>query len=186
MDGTLNGWGPVRQVAYVTRDMQRSLSHYVEALGVGPWFSTEQAVIDRCRYRGAPCAMNLTAALAYWGSIQVELLQQNNDAPSVFLDWGAGSQAREIHHHVAYWVDDYTEAIKSAERRGFSVVQDGLSAWGPFAYLLHPDAPHGFIEFTASTPERRAFQAAIAAAAADWRGERPYRSFANAVDGESA
>jgi hypothetical protein len=36
-------FGPIRQIAFVTRHMERSMEFYTRDLGIGPWFSTNRA-----------------------------------------------------------------------------------------------------------------------------------------------
>jgi hypothetical protein len=174
-------FGPIRQIAFVTRDMGRSMDFYTRNLGIGPWFSTRRAVFKQCRYRGEACQMQLAAALAAWGPIQIELVQQLDDSPSIFNDWMRRPFEREIQQHVAYWTTDYDGALSLAHARGFVVEQDGETPWGRFAYLLHPDNPDQVIEFTDATSQRQTFNAAIAAAALNWDGSDPIRPFSAAT-----
>ena len=174
-------FGPVRQIAFVTRDMRASMDFYSREMGVGPWFTTDRAIVSDLRYRGAPCTAHYSAALASWGPIQIEFIQQHDDSPSVFRDWMRRPFARELQQHVCHWADDYDGTIARARARGFVVEQEGVTPWGPFAYLLHPDNPDQLLELLATTPRRLAFNGAIAAAAVDWDGQAPIRTFADAL-----
>lgn len=173
--------GPVRQIAFVTRDIRASMEFYTRELGVGPWFTTEVTEAPGLRYHGAPCTAHFSAALAAWGAIQIEFIQQHDDSPSVFRDWMRRPFARELQQHVCHWAEDYDGTIARAQARGFVVEQDGVTPWGPFAYLLHPDNPDQLFELLAITPRRLAFNRAIAAAAVDWDGRVPIRPFADAL-----
>src|SRR5215211_6559020 len=37
-------FGPLRQVGFVVRDVERAMRHWVEVCGVGPWFHAADAV----------------------------------------------------------------------------------------------------------------------------------------------
>ena len=47
-------FGPMRQVGIVVRDIEKSMRHWVEVCGVGPWFYAEQLPLDEVRYKGRP------------------------------------------------------------------------------------------------------------------------------------
>ena len=47
-------FGPMRQVGIVVRDIEKSMRHWVEVCGVGPWFYAEQLPLDEFRYKGRP------------------------------------------------------------------------------------------------------------------------------------
>lgn len=173
-------FGQIRQIAFVTRDLARSIDFYHRQLGIGPWFTTDRAALPECRYRGEPCSMHLAVGLANWGPLQIELMQQMDDSPSIFRDWMSRPFTRELQQHVAHWPEDYEGALSRALAAGFNVEQDGVTPWGPFSYLIHPDNPDQVIEFTEATPERVSFNAAIAAAAENWDGSDPVRPFSAA------
>ena len=93
--------GRIRQVAFVTRDIQASMAYYARRLGVGPWFFAESAPMLESYYRGAPCPMRMAAALAVSGDMQFEFVQPLCETPSMYLDWAGRSYAREMQQHVA-------------------------------------------------------------------------------------
>ena len=78
--------GPVRQVGYVVKDVEKAMQEWVR-LGVGPWFYTEKVPVEDFQYMGKPYDLNMSVALTHSGYIQVELIQQRNDAPSLYRDF---------------------------------------------------------------------------------------------------
>ena len=73
-------------------------------------------------YRGEPSSPITSVALANSGPVQVELIQQRNDAPTMYRDFvqakGSGLQ------HVAYWTQNFdADMERLAARRASS------SAW---------------------------------------------------------
>ena len=43
----IQGLGPVRQLGYVVRDVERAMAHWAGVLGIGPWFYIEAVpVVD--------------------------------------------------------------------------------------------------------------------------------------------
>ncbi len=94
-------FGEIRQNGYVVRDIDSALKHWIEVLGVGPFFYLERAPIENFRYYGERSEMVASIALANSGPLQIELIQQRNDAPSMYRDFLAGGH--EGLQHVEYW-----------------------------------------------------------------------------------
>jgi hypothetical protein len=91
-------FGPIAQLGYVVRDAHASMEQWIRN-GVGPWFHFERVKLDWFRHRGIASPLEMSVALANSGDVQIELIQQRNDAPSMykeFLDAG-----REGLQHVA-------------------------------------------------------------------------------------
>ena len=80
-------FGDIRQNGYVVRDIERAMRHWTETLGVGPFFYIEKVPVRNFRYRGAPSDLDMSVALANTGALQIELIQQRNDAPSMYRDF---------------------------------------------------------------------------------------------------
>lgn len=176
----MSPYGPPRQIAFLCRDLAASMAFYSSHFGVGPWFVMDRVTLTDCTYRGAPCEISLSAALAAWGPLQIELLQQHDDKPSIYRDWYQRAFTREVQHHVAYWVEDLEGAIARARNDGFQVEQEGWVPRGGFVYLTHPDNPDQVLELTERTAARDAFNTAIADAATGWAGDAPRRRFEDA------
>ena len=116
-------FGPIRQNGYVVRDIQAAMAHWIEVLHVGPWFYFERVQTDYFRHRGTESGVEMSIALANAGDLQIELIQQRNDAPSMykeFLDAG-----REGLQHVAFWSTDYQAATRSVTKAGSVANADG-------------------------------------------------------------
>jgi len=172
-------FGPLTQVAYVTRDFRASLEFQIRQLGVGPWFVMERAVHTH-NYRGVPVQFTMSVGLANAGDLQIEIMEQHDDAPTVYRDALRRDFVRDYQHHLCMWPEDYDAKMAAASAMGYRLEQDGGNHRGRFAYLSHPAHPEHMIEFTEATPDRRAFNAAIAAAARTWDGRDPVRTFADA------
>jgi hypothetical protein len=119
------------------------------------------------RFRGHPSRPVLSIAFSNTGSLQIELIQQLNDAPSAyreFLDAG-----REGFHHLAWWAEDFGGAMERARAAGWSVVQDGGGSV-KFAYFDAGGVTSTNIELSELNDGTRAFNDFMAAAAASWDG----------------
>src|SRR5580693_8153296 len=80
-------FGPMRQVGIVVRDIEKAMRHWVQVCGVGPWFYTEQLPMDEFRYKGRIYDLKVSIALANSGDVQLELIQQRCDSPSLYRDF---------------------------------------------------------------------------------------------------
>jgi len=85
-------FGEIRQNGYVVRDVEAAMKHWTEVLGVGPFFYFERVPIEGFRYRGEPSPLEASIALANSGPLQIELIEQRNDAPSMYRDFLAAGR----------------------------------------------------------------------------------------------
>ncbi|CAB3876481.1 hypothetical protein LMG26858_03001 [Achromobacter anxifer] len=167
----------VRQVGYVVRDIEKAMTHWAGALGVGPWFYKEEVGTTEFRYYGAESRPpRLSIALANSGDLQIELIQQRDDAPSLYLD--SLKRAGECAQHIAFWTmhdfDEYSDRLLRSGYREGHAGRMGLR--GRFAYFLHPDLPSGMIELSEMKGGKGEYFAEIRKASEDWDGEHPIRA----------
>ena len=127
-------FGAVTQNGYVVRDIQAAMRHWIEVLGVGPWYYVERAPIVDFTYKGEPSDAEVSIALANSGSLQVELIQQRNDAPSMYRDFlVAGHEGLQ---HVAYWTTTFDADLQRILDAGYAIGQSGrVGDRGPFVYF---------------------------------------------------
>jgi hypothetical protein len=169
-------FGPIRQNGYVVRDIQAALAHWIDRLGVGPWFLLERPPITDFRYRGVPSDVDVAIALANSGPLQIELIEQRNDAPSLYRDFlDAGSEGLQ---HVAFWTESFDADFARCEARGYTVGHAGC-AGGPDGRFVYFDTgsrhPGTVVELSEVSGPKGAFFAAVRAAAESWDGRDPIR-----------
>ena len=166
--------GPIRQIGYVVRDLEKALAEWL-ALGVGPWFVVREHA-QRVTYRGEPCEVIISIALANSGDLQVELIHQHGDTPSIFTEFL--DSGREGFHQLAWWPDDFDAAVASAEAAGWPVVWSGGEETSTrFAYV-EPQAggPATIFELMELTEVTRGMGTFVHDAAKDWDGTDPIRT----------
>jgi methylmalonyl-CoA/ethylmalonyl-CoA epimerase len=170
--------GPIMQLAFVPTDFNGAIDYWTKVMGVGPFFLWEHIDVDRLTYRGEEVKLDFSVALAQWGDVQIELIRQDNGAPSIYRDWNSDGL-----HHIQLAVEDYDEALATCERAGFGLAMDGKGLLGSpdlkFAYCdLGRFGPAGFIEFAYRPPGGGAAlerMARMKDAARDWDGRDPVR-----------
>lgn len=172
----ITGYGPIRQLGYVVHDIERAMTAWADKLRIGPWFYNVRLPLDTYRFRGvAYDGMDMSYALANSGDMQIELIQQRCDTPSLYREFidrhGEGLQ------HICVWPDDYDAVHARAVANGLVPAQEGSVASIRFAYF--EDAVHGgtSLEMSEMLPMRKAGIERIKAAADGWDGTDPVRSY---------
>jgi Glyoxalase/Bleomycin resistance protein/Dioxygenase superfamily len=167
-------FGSINQIGYVVRDIHASMEHWIRH-GVGPWFYIDNVITDYFRYRGEDSDMKMSVAIANSGDIQIELIQQRNDAPSVYKDFL--DSGREGAQHIAYWSTEYQDLYDGALAAGYTVAQEGSigGEQGRFAYLDTEHDQGTVIEISDISGPKGQMFAYVRDVAANWDGTEPIR-----------
>lgn len=165
-------FGDIRQNGYVVPDIDAAMDYWATVMGVGPWLYLERAPIKEFSYKGAPSDINVSIALANAGSLQIELIQQRNDAPSMYRDFvDAGHSGLQ---HVAYWTESFDEDLAAAHERGLQVGQSGYSGSpdGRFVYFTAETHPGSVIELSEISGAKGQLFRKIRERCASWDGKK--------------
>ena len=168
-------FGSVLQVGYVVKDIHAAMQAWA-SIGVGPWFYREVSPVTEFNYYGSPSEFpDISIALANSGDVQIELIQQRNDAPSLYRDML--EQGLEGIQHVAYWTEDrFDEWREILLAKGFKEGHSGrIGVAGRFAYFVNDRMPHAVIEISEMVGGKGERFKAIRAAAQNWDGSEPIR-----------
>ncbi len=145
--------GPATQLGFVVRDIDAAMRHWLDVFGVGPFLCMERGVSQppaTTYMREKPVLVELKLAFAFMGEVQIELIEQRNDAPSPyreFIDSG-----REGLQHLGFWVHDHAKATQAVEAGGYRriyeiyvagqelpiVYYDSPSLYGPMLEIVPP------------------------------------------------
>lgn len=166
--------GPVMQLSYCPADYDAALAHWV-SLGAGPFFENHHVRLEDVKFRGQPSDIDFSMALGYLGDIQIELIRQHNDAPSMYTEWRA--QGREGVQHMCVLVDDIDEARRRVAQQGGVVVQEGTlpGGIGAVIYVDTGGGPGTVMEYLQIGEAGRQGFAMMRAAHRDWDGTDPVR-----------
>ncbi len=179
-------WGEVRQLGFVVRDLDAAVRYWTQHLGVGPFFRADELQPVDYRFRGKaapPPVMSL--ALANSGGLQLELIQQHNDAPSGYLELLAAG--REGLHHVCAWAtpDEYDARRAAMIDAGMVAVHEGRIPGRDVRFVYFATDEPGGLQFELADQRRPGayeVQQRIATAAVGWDGSNPIRKISDLVD----
>ena len=161
------------QMAWVVNDLEAAMHRWITQHGAGPFYTQRHAALTNVLYRGTPAAVDIDFAIAQSGSVQIELIQQNDDRPSCYRDmYPAG---REGFHHVCYVVDDLQGALGHFGRLDMPVAITGNFGEVRFAYVDTRPGIGCMTELVGRHPDIEAFFKMVADAAVDWDGRDPIR-----------
>ena len=114
-------FGPIYQNGYVVHDLEAAVSHWTKVLGVGPFFRFK-VEFSRYVHHGVESKPVLDVALANSGDLQIELIAQVNDEPSVYKeflrDHGPGLQ------HLSVWTDNFDADVARYASMGLKVATE--------------------------------------------------------------
>jgi hypothetical protein len=167
--------GIVRQIGFVVADLDQAVASWL-SLGVGPWYLL-RGILQNASYRGQPCEVTLSIGFANSGDMQIELIQQEDDVPSIYSEFL--SAGKGTFHQLAWWAADFDSALQSAQAAGWPVVWSGGEDGSVrYAYLEPPTGPAAIVEIMELNELTEGMGKLVREAAADWDGNDPIRSLA--------
>jgi catechol 2,3-dioxygenase-like lactoylglutathione lyase family enzyme len=111
------------QNAWVVRDLEEAIDRFRRMMGIGPFFVIPKIGLQNVKYRGRPAELDISVAVAFAGHMQLELIEQHNDAPSAYRD--AVPKGQDGYHHVCFYPDDYDAELARYLAMGFEVATSG-------------------------------------------------------------
>ena len=161
------------QLGFVVDDVVGAATHWSRVFGVGP-FHVLPPIELPCTYRGTASAVDLQVAVAQAGPVQIELIQQHCDRPSVFRD--LVDKGESGFHQLCTVTPDYDGKKAHYERLGYEAASELTAPDGQrVAYFDTVDDFGFFTEVVEETPEFLAQLDAIAQTCAEWDGSDPVR-----------
>ena len=170
---------PVRQIAYCVENVREAAERHSRLFGSGPFFVVEDICTDVI-HRGKPAKFRADSAFGQWGTMQVELFAQRDDAPSIITDLFPDPENRVGLHHLALIVDSLELAKQEMARAGFPVAMEStLPELDLTSVFVDTVSTYGhFIELYEPVPALTGFYEMVADAAKDFDGDRPLREIA--------
>jgi hypothetical protein len=160
------------QLGFVVDDVIAAAGRWAAVFGVGP-FLVLPRLTTTCTYRGGEIEQETQIATTQAGPVQIELIQQHHDGPSIFRDLYARGESgfhqmctitRDFDGKVAHFQDLGYEIAGSIDARGHRVAYiDTVDDFGFFTEIV-ADRP-GFLDQLRQAAET----------CADWDGSDPVR-----------
>jgi hypothetical protein len=174
-------FGGIRQNGYVVDDLDAAIRHWTTVVGVGPFYRLDHVPMDYFIYQGEPSAPDLNIALANSGDVQIELIQQLNNARSPWRNFALAKGAGL--HHVSAWTQTYDSDLKKLDEMGLVPTCEGsIAGAARFAYFLANNLDGTAMEIgdLASTEFHQLFEH-IHRSASTWNGDDPVRDLFGAL-----
>jgi len=157
------------QYAWVVPNLEEAARNWHATMGVGPFLINRDIQVAQARHRQAPTATRFSTAVAQSGDVQIELIEQLDDGPSVYRDTvPAGATG---FHHIAFIDADFTAAVARLTDQGHEIAADGLFGEMRYAYVDTTASIGCMTEIVEDKPAIRAFFGAIRKAADRWDGD---------------
>lgn len=164
----------VIQMAYVVPDLRKAMAAWTDRLKLGPWFLFDPFKPAVQHYRGKPTELSTSIGMAFAGHMQFELIQQNNDVPSVYRD-GVKKHGYGF-HHWGYATTDFDRSLAALQAKGYEPVftlQPDPST--RLAYMDSTADLPGYIELIEASAATEALFTMMYQAALGWDGKDPVR-----------
>lgn len=157
----------IMQNAYVVNDIEASAHRWNKTFGIGPFVQFDRIDLE-VSHRGVDRRVSLSAALAWAGETQVELVQQLNDSPSAYRDvYGPGEEG---FHHVGILCRDFDASVAHHAALGHDVSMIFGQPHGTTAYVDARSSIGGMIELYSDYDGIKDLYTLVAQRAAQWDG----------------
>ena len=166
----------VIQMAYVVSDIRAAIAHWIEKLKVGPWFLLDHFTGTDPKYRGRDSKADVSLAMSFAGHMNVELIQPNDDEPSVYREWierrGYGF------HHFGLATANFDRDLAKYRAAGHEVAfLAGVPSGGHVAYLDTTAVMPGYVELIELGGLFEPVFGRFYRESIGWDGSDPVRSF---------
>lgn len=168
--------GGIIQTAFIVEDIHASIDMWVKDLKAGPFFLLDHFTGIDPVYRGGESKADVAIAMGFAGHMLIELIQPNDDHPSVYRE--TKEQRGFGFHHFGVASDDVDRDIVAYEARGYTVAfRAGVPTGGDVAYLDGGPWEPGFIELIPATSGMEEAFTRFWQASLNWDGRDPVRPF---------
>jgi len=167
------------QMAWVVDDLEAAATNLSRSMQVGPFMMNRHIKLDDPRHRGMPQRTDFSLALAQAGDVQIELVQQHDDTPSVYRDsFPDGPPGGMAFHHVAVIVPDVFAETARYNGLNFPTASSGRFGTIDFTYIDTRAAGGFMVEVLPDHPDMHRFFGAVRNAAENWDGKTVWREMA--------
>ncbi len=160
------------QIGFVVDDVLTAAGAWARVFHIGP-FHVMPVVDQHLEYRGEQSTITIQVAVAQAGPVQIELIQQLCERPSIFREWRRGRVSGI--HQLATVTPDYEGRKAHYQRLGYELVGESSNGRFRVAYF-DTAADFGFYtEVVEQTPRFLEQLDKIDKTCAEWDGTDPVR-----------
>ncbi len=160
------------QLGHVVDDVVTAAADWARTFGIGP-FHVLPIVEQRADYGGEVRTTAIQVAVAQAGPVQIELIQQHCDTPSIFTEWSRGGTS--TFHQIATLTNDYDGKTAHFKALGHSIAAESVGGGFRVAYIDTAAAFGFYTEVVEAPPSFLDQVHAISDTCAHWDGRDPVR-----------
>jgi hypothetical protein len=128
---------PIFQYAYFVNDIDTACMKWINLFGAGPFFRVFHHTVHNdtrghFSYRGDSAESDVSYAFAYCGPVQIQLIQQHDDKPSIYTEMY--KKGEEGFHHVGILSAEFERDRDDFKAQGL----DRLYCRDPWRQRGHP------------------------------------------------
>jgi hypothetical protein len=161
------------QLGHVVDDIVDAARHWSSVFGVGPFHVLPVVDQELTHEDGEVRSLRIQVGVAQAGPVQIELIQQHCDTPSLYREWSRNGTS--AFHQVATVTNDYATKVAHFEALGHDVVAQSLGGSFRVAYVDTVAAFGFYTEIVEGTPRFLVQLDAISQTCANWDGTDPVR-----------
>jgi Glyoxalase/Bleomycin resistance protein/Dioxygenase superfamily len=161
------------QMGHVVDDLVAAARRWATVFGVGPFHLLPVVDQQLTHADGEVKTLRIQVGVAQAGPVQIELIQQHCDTPSIYRDWSRGGTSG--FHQVATVTEDYEGKKGHLQALGHDVVAESLGGRFRVAYVDTVRAFGFYTEIVEHTPEFLEQLQSISRTCAGWDGTDPVR-----------
>lgn len=163
----------VRQLGYVVSDLDAAVEYWVQVLNAGPFFLIKHCALRNQIYRGQPSNVDVDIALGNSGDVQIELIYQHNNTPSVYNEIVASGHVGL--HHIGLMPTDYESTCTLYTDLGYQTAFQATVSGAELVYFDTREAIGHYTELWERSDVFDDVARLVEEAAFDWDGENPLR-----------
>jgi len=161
------------QIGYVVDDIVSAASRWASTFGVGPFHVLPAVDQQLTNADNGMQTLRIQVGVAQAGPVQIELIQQHCDTPSLYRDWS--KEGTSAFHQIATVTNDYVAKVAGFQALGYEVTAESLGGSFRVAYV-DTVATFGFYtEVVEHTPCFLEQLQSISSTCARWDGTDPVR-----------
>jgi hypothetical protein len=161
------------QLGHVVDDIVSAARHWSSTFGIGPFHVLPVVDQHLTLGNGDVCTLRIQVGVAQTGPVQIELIQQHCDTPSLYRDWSRNGTS--AFHQVATVTSDYDGKLAHFEALGHEIAAQSLGGTFRVGYVDTVVAFGFYTEVVEHTPRFLEQLDEIARTCAAWDGTDPVR-----------